>query len=133
MLLVRFRCYDHWSGIRCVFIQWVKNAQSHRHIPAVLPLVHDTGVGGAHCIQHSWQLPPSKQVDTNDVHSEPTTNKPQAENGLLKNVSILLNQGLFLFRRWSAFLAFQMRVSQCRQNQSLFPCIFLQRTEQCRS
>lgn len=41
---------------------WIKNAQSQKHI-------FNAAVGRARHIQHSRQLSPSKQVDTNDVHS----------------------------------------------------------------
>lgn len=58
----------------------MENAQSHNHI-CIPPLVM---IGEARCFQHLQQLCPRPPVDTNDVHSWPTANKPEAENGLLR-------------------------------------------------
>lgn len=50
------------------------------------------GVVGVRCVQQSW-CPSTRKQDMNDVHSEPTTNKAEAENGQ-KNAPIKYSQTL---------------------------------------
>ena len=71
------------SLIQCIIKLGIeKSAQSHKHIPTVIPVVYSVGVGSAGWPQHPWPGSPREQVAVNDVHSDLLANKPQAEHGL---------------------------------------------------
>lgn len=105
----------HISLVVWSCIQWMKNAQSQKHIPTA-------GVGRARCIQHSWQLSlENKWTQMMCIHSQPPTSLRQ-NMAFFQTGSILFYQGFFfLYSNAGQTFGLPNERSKCGQNQKPFP------------